>query len=182
MSISSYITKLPRSQSALKSILWAEETQRQLTTSTKQDCSIWLHIQIVLTFHPNRRFVSTYPTFYSKCNNGCPLPFRDNKIFDDDVPKNLIENDVWIGTNAIIPGGIQIGTGAIVADGSVAVKDVLPYAIVGGNPAKIMKYRFPDIQIKFLLSSEWWTWPKEKIFQHLAHFSDVEKFVEAIGQ
>lgn len=139
-------------------------------------CSIGPHVQIGLAPHPTRRFVSTYPAFYSKCNNGCPLPFRDDKIFDDGVPKTLIENDVWIGTNAIIPGGIQIGTGAIVAAGSVVVKDVPPYAIVGGNPAKIIKYRFSDEQIKSLLALEWWNWPIEKIRQHIDNFSDIEKF------
>lgn len=104
------------------------------------------------------------------------MPFREDKIFDDSTPKTILANDIWIGANAIIPGGIRIGTGAIVAAGAVVVKDVPPYAIVGGNPAKIIRYRFSEEQIKALLESEWWDWPIEKIRQHIDGFSDIEKF------
>jgi len=143
-------------------------------------CSIGPHVQIGLGPHPSRIFVSTYPAFYSDYNEGCPLSFRKNKIFNDAVPGTGIGNDVWIGSNVIIPGGIQIGTGAIVATGSIVVKDVPPYAVVGGNPAKIIRYRFSEEQIKALLESEWWDWPFEKIRQHADDFSDVEKFLKVI--
>lgn len=143
-------------------------------------CSIGPHVQIGLAPHPSRIFVSTYPAFYSDYNVGCPLSFRKNKIFSDAVPETGIGNDVWIGANVIIPGGIQIGTGAIVATGAVVVKDVPPYAVVGGNPAKIIRYRFSEEQIKSLLESEWWDWPIEKIRQHADSFSDVEKFLEVL--
>ena len=139
-------------------------------------CSIGPRVQIGLGPHPSRVFVSTYPAFYTDNNTGCPMPFRDGKIFDDTTPKTVLANDIWIGANAIIPGGINIGTGAIVAAGSVVVKDVPPYAIVGGNPATIIRYRFPDDQIKMLLKSEWWDWPIDKIRQNVDIFSDVEKF------
>lgn len=143
-------------------------------------CSIGPHVQIGLAPHPSRIFVSTYPAFYSNYNEGCPLSFRKNKIFDDSVPKTGLGNDVWIGSNVVIPGGIQIGTGAIVATGSVVVKDVPPYAVVGGNPAKIIRYRFSEEQIKLLLVSEWWDWPIEKIYQHVDDFSEVEKFLKVV--
>lgn len=139
-------------------------------------CSIGPHVQIGLAPHPSRIFVSTYPAFYSECNAGCPLAFSENKIFNDAMPITIIANDVWIGTNIIIPGGIRIGTGAIVAASSVVVKDVPPYAIVGGNPARVIRYRFSEEQIKFLLASEWWNWPIEKIRQHVGDFSDIENF------
>lgn len=139
-------------------------------------CSIGPRVQIGLGPHPSRVFVSTYPAFYSANNTGCPLKFRENKIFDDSVPKTVLANDIWIGANVIIPGGIQIGTGAIVAAGSVVVKDVPPYAIVGGNPAKIIRYRFSEVQIKTLLESEWWNWPVDKIRQQLENLADIEKF------
>lgn len=143
-------------------------------------CSIGPHVQIGLAPHPSRIFVSTYPAFYSNYNEGCPLSFRENKIFDDSVPKTDLGNDVWIGSNVTIPGGIQIGTGAIVATGSVVVKDIPPYAVVGGSPAKIIRYRFSEEQIKLLLELEWWDWPIEKIRQHVDDFSDVEKFLKAV--
>lgn len=143
-------------------------------------CSIGPHVQIGLAKHPSKIFVSTYPAFFSNNNDCCPLSFREDKIFDDSVPKTSIGNDVWIGANVIIPGGIRIGTGAIVAAGSVVVKDVPPYAVAGGNPAKIIRLRFSDEQIDILLASEWWNWPIEKIIRNVNEFSDIEKFTAIV--
>ena len=67
-----------------------------------------------------------------------------------------IGNDVWIGANAMILGGITIGDGAIIGAGAVVTKDIPPYAIVGGIPARIIRYRFPNDVINALLSSQWW--------------------------
>lgn len=139
-------------------------------------CSIGPGVKIGLAPHPSRVFVSTYPGFYSENNTGCLVSFRENKIFDDEIPKTIIENDVWIGANAIISGGIHISSGAIVATGAVVVKDVPPYAVVGGNPAKIIRFRFSEEQINSLLESEWWDWPIEQIRLHIDEFSDIEKF------
>ncbi|HTO14295.1 MAG TPA: CatB-related O-acetyltransferase [Edaphocola sp.] len=75
----------------------------------------------------------------------------------------VIENDVWIGDNVVILPGVTIGTGAILGSGAIVTKDVPPYAIVGGHPAKIIKYRFGEETIKTLLDSQWWTWDDEKI-------------------
>jgi serine acetyltransferase len=75
----------------------------------------------------------------------------------------VIENDVWIGAKATIMSGIKISNGSIVAAGSVVTKDVPPYAIVAGNPAKIVKYRFSEDQIKKLLCISWWDWDVQKI-------------------
>lgn len=139
-------------------------------------CSIGPRVQIGLAPHPSRKFVSTYPAFYTNTNTGCPVSFREDKIFDDSTPKTVLGNDIWIGADAIIPGGIHIGTGAIVAAGAVVVANVPSYAIVGGNPAKVIRYRFSEEQIKLLLDSEWWNWSIEKIRQHLEDFSDIEQF------
>lgn len=68
----------------------------------------------------------------------------------------IIGNDVWIGTGAIILHGVTIGDGAVVASGAVVTKDVLPYAIVGGVPAKIIKYRFSDNLCERMLKTNWW--------------------------
>lgn len=75
----------------------------------------------------------------------------------------LIGNDVWIGNGVTILGGVRIGNGGVVAAGSVVVKDVPPYAIVGGNPAKIIKYRFPKEVIDKLQRIAWWNWSSEEI-------------------
>lgn len=140
-------------------------------------CSIGPHVQIGLAPHPSKIFVSTYPAFYSNQNAGCPLSFREDRIFDDSIPETRIAHDVWIGSNVIIPGGIQVGTGAILAAGSVVVNDVPSYAVVGGNPAKVIRYRFHDDQIKNLVATEWWNWPIGKIRNHLDDFSDIEIFL-----
>ncbi len=147
-----------------------------VNVSTGNFCSIGPHVQIGLGTHPSRGFVSTYPAFYSDSNEGCPSRFREDKVFDDSVPHTDIGSDVWIGANVIIPGGVQIGTGSIVAAGSVVVKDVPPYAVVGGNPAKVIRLRFSDEQIGLLLASNWWSWPIDKIHRHVDNFADIEKF------
>ncbi len=82
------------------------------------------------------------------------LPFKGDTI---------IENDVWIGYKATIMPGVKIGNGAIIAAHSVVTKDVEPYSIVGGNPAKLIRKRFTDEEIKRLLDLAWWDWDIEKI-------------------
>ena len=68
----------------------------------------------------------------------------------------FIDNDVWIGANAVILQGVHVGTGSVIAAGAVVTKDVPPYAIVGGVPAKLIRYRFNEDVIKVLLDSKWW--------------------------
>jgi acetyltransferase-like isoleucine patch superfamily enzyme len=87
--------------------------------------------------------------------------------------KGIIEigNDVWIGTSAIILSGVKIGHGAVVAAGSIVTKSVPPYAIVGGNPAKIIKYRLSEEKIEELLEMKWWDWSEEKIKKNIDFFS-----------
>jgi acetyltransferase-like isoleucine patch superfamily enzyme len=75
----------------------------------------------------------------------------------------IVENDVWIGAKSTIMSGVKISNGAIVAANSVVTKDVPPYSVVAGNPAKIVKYRFTEEQIHELLKISWWDWDEEKI-------------------
>ena len=85
-----------------------------------------------------------------------------------------VGNDVWIGYGATIMPGITIGDGAIIATKSVVSKDVEPYTIVGGNPAKEIKKRFSEETIKDLLSLQWWDWPIEKITSHVHDLTGTE--------
>lgn len=78
----------------------------------------------------------------------------------------VVGNDVWIGAQCVILSGVTIGNGAIIAANSVVNKDVPPYAVVAGSPAKIIKYRFPEAEIALLEQLQWWEWPVEKIRQH----------------
>ncbi len=107
---------------------------------------------------------STYPFFIfgNGWEKSAPqpgdLPFKGN---------TEIGNDVWIGYNATIMPGVKIGSGAIIASKSVVTNDVPAYAVVGGNPAKIIKQRFDDKTINALLSIAWWDWSSDKITAHL---------------
>ena len=83
-----------------------------------------------------------------------------------------IGNDVWIGYNATIMAGVTIGDGAIIATNSTVVKDVAPYSIVGGNPAKEIKKRFSDQDIEKLLKIQWWNWSIEKITKNVQYLTD----------
>ncbi len=115
-----------------------------------------------------------------------------NGIFDWKVPaefrppqgtcKILIGNDVWIGRGSILKSTkpskpLTVGDGAVIASDSVVVKNVPPYAIVGGNPAQVIKYRFPPDVIEALLRIKWWDWSLDKIYDNFKYFNDIERFV-----
>lgn len=127
-------------------------------------CSIGDYVCIVLGQHPIDKFPSTFPAFYYDTtnqlsftfHNGAPL-YNCNHHAKGDISFNVvIGNDVWIGSHALILGGVTIGDGAVIAAGAVVTKDVDPYSVVGGVPAKIIKYRFPQNVIDMLLEHKWW--------------------------
>ena len=90
-----------------------------------------------------------------------------------------IGHDVWIGYGAIIMDGVTVGTGAIVGAAAVVTKDVPPYAIVAGVPARIIRYRFDENTIKRLLESRWWDFPEDFIATKLK-FDDVEQCLDVL--
>jgi len=98
----------------------------------------------------------------------------------EDLPlkgDTVVGNDVWIGQNVTVMPGVNIGDGSIIAANSVVTKDVPAYRIAGGNPCKIIKKRFDDELIDYLLKLKWWDWPEEKIFKNLELLctSDLDK-------
>ncbi len=138
-------------------------------------CCIGPNVSLGLGSHPSDTFVSSHPLFYSTKKQAGGLSIVDQDLFEEYLETN-IGNDVWIGANAIIKSGITIGNGAIIASGAVVTKDVEPFSIVGGVPAKHLKYRFTENQITFLNQFKWWekdlSWLKENkdIFRDIAHF------------
>lgn len=113
-------------------------------------CSVGYDCKIGLNEHP-RDFLSTSPSIYAKGN-------LFNKEFEWDEFGNpvTIGNDVWIGSNVVVMQGVNIADGAIIAAGAVVTKDVMPYSIVGGVPAKEIKKRFEESEINELLDLRWW--------------------------
>lgn len=140
-------------------------------------CSIGPEVRIGLARHPTRDFVSTYPAFFSENNDGCQESFVNKQLFQEIVPIE-IGNDVWVGARVMISGGIKIGDGAIVAGGAFVTKDVLPYSIVAGVPARHIRFRFTPAEIEELMKIKWWENDVEWIKAHAPHFDDVQRFIE----
>ena len=136
-------------------------------------CSIGQHVEIGMYRHPARDFVATHPAFFSPTNEAVLQHFVDIPRFEEEPLPTTLGSDVWIGNNAMIPGGIRIGHGAVVAAGAVVTKDVPPYAIVGGNPARVIRYRFNDDDIAFLLSHPWWELDMVQVRALAPYFGDI---------
>lgn len=123
-------------------------------------------------------WVSTYPFGHIHQNVFNTFSGEGHPKTKGDV---IIGNDVWIGDNVTIMSGVTIGDGAVIANNTHVVKDVEPYSLVGGNPAKLIKYRFEEEQIKKLLEIRWWFWDDEKInkFAPLLCNPDIDTFINA---
>lgn len=150
-------------------------------TTIGRFCSISSNVEVITGTHPSSIFGSTHPSFFA-VNTPNGKGFVDDNIFKEhkltDSGRSLeIGNDVWIGAHVKILEGIKIGDGAIVAAGSVVTKDVEPYTIVGGVPAKVIRYRFDESVIKSLCVMKWWNWPIEKIKAKATLFNDVNKLI-----
>lgn len=140
-------------------------------------------VMTVAGSHPSTKFASVHPAFYStRKQSGFTYvskdKFNDFHYIDKDCKFTvLIGNDVWIGSGVKIMEGVMIGDGAVVAAGAIVTKDVPPYAIVGGVPAKVIKYRFDEETIKKLLELRWWDKDQTWIKQHADDFDDAEKLL-----
>jgi virginiamycin A acetyltransferase len=128
---------------------------------------------------------TTYPLFWNfifdpQVNNYSEI-IPDKKYYGKPKGNTVIGNDVWIGENVIIMSGVRIGDGAIIANNSHVVKNVEPYSLAGGNPAKHIKYRFTKNQIDALLKIQWWNWSDEKINRHLDLLTNanIDEFIRA---
>ena len=114
------------------------------------------HTQTSLSTYP-------FPIFFEEWG----LSIKNVAAAWDNKGDIIVGNDVWIGYEAVIMAGVTIGDGAIVGTRAVVTKNVPPYTIVGGVPAKAIRKRFSEDTIAALLAMEWWDWPEEKIKQHI---------------
>ncbi len=148
-------------------------------------CSIGSDVKMASGNHPIGKFVSTHPCFFSTQQQAGFTYVNESKFeevsYADEKQKAIVSigNDVWIGQGCTILGGVTIGDGAVLAAGAVVTKDVPPYAVVGGVPAKVIKYRFAPEDIAFLNEFQWWNRPVEWIKKNADKFEDIQSFRDA---
>lgn len=133
-------------------------------------CSISDHCRIGMGGH-NINQISTSPIF-TEAHNATKFQWTAKDINAAPVKKAIVGNDVLIGSHSLVLGGVTIGNGAVVAAGAVVTKDVPPYAVVGGVPAKVIKYRFSQDIIDKLQEMQWWDWTEEKIRENMVVFQN----------
>ena len=136
---------------------------------------ISMNVKIGLENH-NLKTISTSPFFYKK-NKGWVL---NNNTLESNIV--VIDEDVLISSNAIILNGVKLGVGCVIGAGAVVDKDVPPYAIVGGVPAKIIRYRFSDEIIKLLIESKWWNLNVDVLKSMHEYFDNPQLFLQNIDQ
>lgn len=148
-------------------------------------CSIGQRVDNNFALHPSSDWVSTHPSFFS-VKKQAGFSFTNKQLFQErqlleGKYSTIIGNDVWIGNDVKIMPGVKINDGAIVATGAVVTKDIPPYAIVGGVPAKIIKYRFSEKEIEFLLKFRWWEKDISWIKSNASLFNDIRTFMKKMN-
>lgn len=144
-------------------------------------CSIGGNVFFLTSTHPTKLWISTHPAFFS-ARKQCGISFVSSSIFDEspklqDSQYSIeIGNDVYIGFGVILIGPLRVGNGAIIGAGSVVTKDVPPYAIVAGNPARIIRYRFSPEVISKIENTEWWNYSKKFLSDNAQCFQTIELF------
>lgn len=139
-------------------------------------CSFAAEVEILLGGNHRHDWVTTYP-FPNRDARYAHLP--PSAATRGDI---VIGNDVWVGRGAMILSGVKIGDGAVIAARAVISRDVEPYAIVGGNPAKHIRFRFSPEQIAALQRIAWWDWPEPRVDRAVPMLlqGDIDAFIRAV--
>jgi acetyltransferase-like isoleucine patch superfamily enzyme len=150
--------------------------EKKEVVETGKFCSFAANICVLLNANHRHDTLSTFPFK--------EFGWKTAKSFSRTSKKTpKIGNDVWIGNGVTILSGVDIGDGAVIAANTTVTKDVPPYAIVAGNPSKIKKFRFSEIQISNLLKYPWWNLDKEDIADKiLPYMDDIDKVIEILKE
>ena len=142
--------------------------------------SIGVDVRTANGTHPfTTPYATTSPVFFST-KKQVMRTFTPVQRFDEDLPPVEIGNDCWIGDKVEIVGGKKIGDGAVVLSCAMVTKDVPPYAIVGGVPARVIKYRYDPETIEFLTNCRWWDKPLDWLEENSEVLCNIEKLKEAV--
>jgi acetyltransferase-like isoleucine patch superfamily enzyme len=147
-----------------------------INTDIGSFCSIAQDVVIGGSSHPIN-FVSTSPAFLAH-RDSIKTKFAQHQYYH--LPRTVIGNDVWIGYGAMIKAGSSIGHGAVIGMGAVVTRDVPPYAIVGGNPARFIRDRFATDIRDGLLKSEWWNFTDDELRYYGEKFDNPQAFLEIV--
>ena len=140
-------------------------------------CCIAPNVKIGLGEHPVKDFVSIHPVFYTNTSH-LGYTFGKENYFKE-YYETILGNDVWVGANVIIKGGVKIGDGAIIASGAIVTKDVDDYAIVGGVPAKFIKTRFKPEEIEYLKEYKWWDKEFDFLNMNFLLFHNIKTIIKS---
>lgn len=137
--------------------------------------SLGHRLKFIVGYNHSSQLITTYPfrDLEKTYNDGAVNHYREVNHY-----QIIIGNDVWIGADVTILGGVKIGNGAVVGAGAVIAKDVPPYAVVAGNPARIVKYRFSEDVIARLQGIKWWNWSEERIKENRIVMEQPENFLK----
>lgn len=145
-------------------------------------CSIGSGASFIMAGNQGHRYdwISSFPFYY--------MPeievFRNSENGFQKAGDTVVGNDVWIGSEAMIMPGVQIGDGAVIGSRALVTKDVAPYSIVGGNPAQLIKKRFDEYEIEKLLEMKWWEWEENILAQaiHILCSGDIHSLFDFYKQ
>lgn len=140
--------------------------------------SIGSDVKTVIGSHPTKKVVALHPAF----NTAAEVPgfsyVSGSRVSHEPEPRTKIGADVWLGNDVRIMGGVKIGDGAIVGAGALVTKDIPPFSVNVGVPARTIRYRFSEEQIGKLLALKWWEKDESWIKSNIDRFSDVEEFLK----